>query len=78
MVPVHVEAPTSGVKKGDVLSVTFTVASHANGEVLLETSGDTAAVRYRAGHDCGPTCTNASLRLDPGSGLLVDPVERRD
>lgn len=75
MVPVGLEVPAAGIEKGDMVTVTLKVSSQATGEVLLETSGSSSeAVRYRAGGDCGPTCTNASLTLDRASGLLVGPT----
>jgi len=71
MVPVSVEVPTTGVKDGDALAVTLSVSSHANGEVLLESSGNAEAVGSR---HCGKPCTQALLTLDPASGLLVKPA----
>lgn len=78
MVPVDVDVPTIEVDEGDVLSVTLVVSSQLNREVLLETSGEAKAVRYRAAGDCGPWCTNATLTLDPQSGLLVGPRTAQD
>jgi hypothetical protein len=71
-VGVILEVPTTGVERGDVVSVTLAVSSHATGEVLLETSGSATAVRSRPGNAC-ESCTQASLKLDPGSGALIEP-----
>jgi hypothetical protein len=70
-VGVIVEVPTTGVEKGDMVSVTLAVSSHATGELLLETSGRAKAVRSRPGNACD-SCTQASLILDPASGALMD------
>ena len=75
MVPVGVDVPTTGLEEGDVVSVTLSVSVHATGDVLLEASGTATAVRYRASNSCGPYCTNASLKLDRASGLLVGPEQ---